>query len=201
MLKSLNFIIMNRFDIAQRSYPHCFTLDDMSKQAQAPQNTYRQNQVKQLCLYVTGIFLQSHNGPSLKPEPPMKMHFDHLRETVLILDKDLSLLDIFEVIGATERELPPGSCFITYKCHLIQEGLCILCGVDKDHIGQSCVSNSGNHAIVGRNLTNIPLLHQATSYDIPLHEIRFDEFVFYVENDNLFKVANTHGDNTTSMEV
>ena len=131
----------------------------------------------------------------------MKMHFDHLRETILILDKNLSLLDIFEVVGVVERDVPLESCYLTYKSHLIAEGCCALCGELENNLDKSCVSNSGRHSIVGRRLDHIPEIHRATSYDLPLYEIRFEEFTFYVEKDNLFPVHESLPPATDSFTV
>ena len=118
----------------------------------------------------------------------MIMQFDLINETVLIMDKKHHVVDIFEVLGPTQRERQEQAVFFTYRSHLTPEKTCVLCAKTISQLDQPCVSNSGNHAIVGRALTEIPNHHRATSYDLPLIEIRFQEFIFYLEKDNLFLI-------------
>ena len=131
----------------------------------------------------------------------MKKKFDLIKETVLLIDSDFSILDVFFVTGITEREIPPSCCFYTYKSHMIQEGHCCLCGIQRDFDEKACVSNSGNHAVVGSSCDHVPLFHRATSYDIPLFKIRYQEFSYYVEKDNLFPISSGNTSAGRPVEV
>jgi len=99
----------------------------------------------------------------------MKMTFDLIRETVFILDKEGNVLDGFLVEGITERDLPAESTYYTYKRLLVPENHCCLCGKGIDQLETSCVSNSSNHAIVGRDLSEVPVQHVANSYELTLY--------------------------------
>jgi len=114
------------------------------------------------------------------------MLFDVIKEIILILDQSLNIVDIFECTGLTEHTIPDDGLYFTYKKLLIPEGACALCNKTISQLKSPCVSNSGKHAFVGRQLADIPMLQRASSYHIPLFTLVFDEFIFYLEKDNLF---------------
>ena len=63
-------------------------------------------------------------------------------------------------VGGVERKVRLESCYLTYKSHLIAEGCCAQCGEQENNLDKACVSNSGRHSIVGRNLAHIPILQE-----------------------------------------
>lgn len=117
----------------------------------------------------------------------MKVQVDLVKEVVLLIGSDFNICDAFAVQGKVEHEAPEGSVYYTYRSHLVAEGACLLCGVGPQELEKPCTSRQGFHAFVGAG-PEVPALHRAEAWDLPVIRLAYEELNFFLERDHLFPV-------------
>lgn len=117
----------------------------------------------------------------------MFVEVDTLNQVVLLLDADLNVRDAFLARGITRHETPYPVRFYTYRSLLTPAGHCAICGYSLDRIAEPCSSSGGFHAFAGvEDHDEVPALHKVEARSLQLLTLRYDEFAFFVEADNLF---------------
>jgi hypothetical protein len=131
----------------------------------------------------------------------MHVQLDALNQVALIVAADYTILDAFEVRGRTLRQIPEGASHYTFRSYTVPAYHCMLCGRSVEQISESCTSRQGFHAFVGdfppppapgepisQAGSDVPPMHRAPAWDLPILSLRFEDLCFYVERDNLFVI-------------
>lgn len=117
----------------------------------------------------------------------MLVEVDALNQVILLLDAELQVRDAFLARGITRHECPYPVRFYTYRSLLTPAGSCAVCGYPLDRIAEPCSSSGGFHAFVGvAEIDEIPAQHKVENRSLDLLTLRYDEFAFFCERDNLF---------------
>ena len=120
----------------------------------------------------------------------MLLEVDLIEDVVLLINRQFQVVDGFEVRGATTHQSQSEPAFYTYRSLLTPVGACCLCGRPTEEVSKPCISSGGYHAFPGLPAgSDIDRGHRAEQRNLPLHALAYDEFVFYVEHDNLFPIG------------
>lgn len=111
---------------------------------------------------------------------------DLINEVVLLIDKELKVVDAFPANGPTERTCEHPVSYYTYRSLVVPPGVCALCGVGPEDLEKHCVSSGGCHAFTAGSPPSVPQEHLAENRSLPLTVLTYDELRFYLEADNLF---------------
>ena len=119
----------------------------------------------------------------------MQIEVDVINDVVLLVDKNMAVLDAFPARGITRYTTQAPVHFYVYRSMLAQPGSCAVCGYAVARMNEHCSSSGGFHAFVGvDDDADIPAQHKAANRSLPLHMLTYDELVFYVVPDNLFEI-------------
>ena len=121
---------------------------------------------------------------------PMIYEVDLVADVVLLLDRDLAVVDGFPVAGKTRHHGDGQARFYTYRSLLTPAGHCCLCGKGVALIGTPCVSSGGFHAFAGLPSGDPEAeRHRVEHRSLVVRKLHYEEWVFYVEQDNLWPVS------------
>ncbi len=119
----------------------------------------------------------------------MLVEVDALNQVILLLDGELQVRDAFLARGITQHESPYPVRFYTYRSFLTPAGHCAVCGFPLERINEPCSSSGGYHAFTGiADLEEVPAQHKVENRSLALLTLRYDEFEFFLESDNLFPI-------------
>jgi len=91
--------------------------------------------------------------------------------------------------GITRHQTDYPIVFYTYRKLLTPAGNCAVCGNTPEKIDEACSASGGFHAFTGMaGEASIPDQHKAEARSLDLRPLTYDEYMFFIEADNLFLV-------------